>query len=82
MPKQDKDTNHREQIEITFLGFRLRCSNPTSKTIIILAIVLIFLLAMSAIFFFQLKKENPLSWGYKQFFEQTKIRTPAKTGSE
>jgi len=62
MTKQDKPSNYREQIEVTFLGFKLKCCNPTSTTIIILAIVLIFLLAMCMIFFFQLKKENPLSW--------------------
>ena len=34
------------------------------------------------IFFFQLKKENPLSWRAKQFFEYTFIRTPGKVGSD
>jgi hypothetical protein len=35
-----------EQIEISFLGFRFKCSSPTSKTVIILLIILIFLLAL------------------------------------
>jgi len=34
------------------------------------------------IFFFQLKKENPLSWRAKQFFEYTFIRAPGKVGSD
>ena len=84
MTKQDRSSlwdNPREQIEVNFLGLRMKCSNPSSKTIIILAIILIFYWGMYMAFFFQLKKENPLSSGYKQFFEQTKIRAPAKTGS-
>jgi hypothetical protein len=49
MPKNKPslpDNKSQEQIEISFLGFRLKCSSPTSKTIIILSIILIFLLVL------------------------------------
>ena len=32
-----------EQIEISFLGFRFKCSNPSTNAIIILVLLLIFL---------------------------------------
>ena len=38
------DDKAQEQIEISFLVFRFKCSSPTFKTVIILSIVLIFLL--------------------------------------
>jgi hypothetical protein len=31
-----------ENIEVSFLGFRFKCSNPSSKAIIILVMLLIF----------------------------------------
>jgi hypothetical protein len=50
MPKQDKlprlDDKQHEQVEISFLGFKFKCSSPSSKTIIILAIILTFLLVL------------------------------------
>jgi hypothetical protein len=35
-----------EQIEISFLGFRFKCSNPTSKALIILMMLLIFFVVL------------------------------------
>ncbi|HEY4831118.1 MAG TPA: hypothetical protein VIH61_00945 [Waddliaceae bacterium] len=87
MPPKKKVAHSKETpnegIKIRLPGFEFTSiGQPTCRTIILLAITLSFLLAVYIIFFFQLKKENPLSWGYKQFFEHTKIRTPAKPGSE
>lgn len=45
MVKKNKD----EEIEISFLGFRFKCSNPTSKAIIILVMLLIFFVALVAL---------------------------------
>jgi hypothetical protein len=53
MPRQNKSSNlddkPQEQIEISFLSFKFKCSSPTSKTIIILVITLIFLLALAVL---------------------------------
>ncbi len=35
-----------EHIEISFLGLKFKCSNPTSKAIIILVILLIFFVGL------------------------------------
>lgn len=35
-----------EQIEISFLGFKFKCSNPTSKALIILMMLLIFFVVL------------------------------------
>jgi len=40
------DDKPQEQIEVSFLGFRFKSSSPTSKTVIILSIILIFLLVL------------------------------------
>jgi hypothetical protein len=40
------DDKPQEQIEVSFLGFRFKCSSPTSKTVIILSIILTFLLVL------------------------------------
>lgn len=37
-----ENSNKDEQIEISFLGMKLKCSNPSNKTIIIIVLVLIF----------------------------------------
>lgn len=50
MPRKYKpshlDDKSQEQIELSFLGFRFKCSSPTSKTVIILSIILTFLLVL------------------------------------
>jgi len=38
--------NKEEQIEISFFGLKFKCSNPTSKAILILIILLIFFLVL------------------------------------
>ena len=45
-PKRNKLEEH---IEISFLGLKVKCSNPTSKAIIILIILLIFFAVMVAL---------------------------------
>jgi hypothetical protein len=40
------DSKPQEQIEISFFGIRFKCSGPTSKTIIILVLWLIFFLVL------------------------------------
>jgi hypothetical protein len=67
MPKKKKlirsKRNLHEGIKIRLPGFEFTSiGRPTSWTIIILVIALIFLLAVYMFFFFQLKKENLLSW--------------------
>jgi len=47
-----------EQIEISFLGFRFKCSSPTSKTVIILLIILTFLLVLAVL----LPKFTAIRW--------------------
>jgi len=60
MPRQYKPSRlknkPREVIKIRLPGFEFTIINPTCMTIVILAIALIFLLAVYMIFFFQLKK--------------------------
>jgi hypothetical protein len=50
MPRQNKssqpENKPQEQIELSFLGFRFKCSSSTFKTVIILSIILIFLLVL------------------------------------
>jgi hypothetical protein len=41
-----KRNNPEEQIEISFLGFRFKCSNPSTKAIIILVLLLIFFVVL------------------------------------
>lgn len=41
--KQDMKDEH---IEVNFLGFKFKCSNPTSKALIILLMLLIFFVAL------------------------------------
>jgi len=76
--KPIKEASH-EGIKIRLPGFEFASTGqPTSRTIILLVIALSFLLVVYMLFFIQLKKENPLSSGYKQFFEHNKIRAPRK----
>ena len=44
--KQSPSPDNKEQIEISFLGFKFKCSNPTSKAIIILVMLLIFFVVL------------------------------------
>jgi hypothetical protein len=41
-----KQNMKEEQIEISFLGFKFKCSNPTSKALIILMMLLIFFVVL------------------------------------
>jgi hypothetical protein len=52
------DNKFQEQIEISFLGFRVKCSSPTSKTIIVLLIILTFLLVLVVL----LPKYTAIRW--------------------
>jgi hypothetical protein len=38
--------NKEEQIELSFLGMKFKCINPTSKAIVILVLLLIFFVAL------------------------------------
>jgi len=49
MPEANKTNSKNkveELIEISFLGFKLKCSNPTSKAIIILIVSFVFLIVL------------------------------------
>jgi hypothetical protein len=50
MPKINRRRDKPEEyIEISFLGLKFKCSNPTSKAIIILVILLTFFAGMAAL---------------------------------
>ena len=50
MPRQDissrRNDHLHEQIEISFLGFKFKCSKPGWMTVIILVVILAFLLCV------------------------------------
>lgn len=46
-PSIPKDSG--ENIEISFIGFKFKCSNPTSKAIIILVILLVFFVVVGVL---------------------------------
>lgn len=41
-----ENTDRNEQVEISFLGMKLKCSNPTNRTIIIIVLALIFFVVL------------------------------------
>ncbi len=43
MPVINKTPNNRdEKIELSFFGFKLKCANPSLRTIVIILLILIF----------------------------------------
>jgi hypothetical protein len=78
MPPKVTPKKLQKGIKVRLPGFEFISLHTDIFTVLLLVITLTYWLAMCMIVFFQLKKENPLSWGYKQFFEYSKTRAPQK----